>query len=93
MLPDILIFAIGATLAASAFLLPAGLRSAGHHAGHALIVALYMVAFTGLHALVGTHAAFAAVLLGLIITVLGKVLAINFRMVQVANHPKHRRCY
>lgn len=93
MLPDILIFGIGAILSASTFLLPSRVRFAGHHTGHIIVAALYLVAFAGLHLFVDADAAFAAVLLGLVFAVLGKVLALNFRMVHAANYPKHRRCY
>lgn len=93
MLPDTLIFGIGAALSASCFLAPLLFRPANPHKGWIITGALYIVAFACLQVIVDMHTAFAAVLLGLVFTVLGKVLAINFRMVQSTNYPKHRRCY
>jgi uncharacterized membrane protein len=93
MLPNALVFGIGAALAASWFLVPLLLSPNKHHTNRVLVSALYIAVFSCLMMLYGMESAAAVTLLGIVFAVLGKVLAINFKMVRSTNYPKHRRCY
>ena len=93
MLPNALVLGIGAALAASWFLIPLLLPPNKHHTNRVLVSALNIAVFSCLLMLYGMESAAAVTLLGIVFAVLGKVLAINFKMVRSANYPKHRRCY
>lgn len=94
MLPNALVFGIGAALAASWFLVPLLLPPNKHHTNCVLVSSLlYIAVFSCLLILYGMDSAAAVTLLGIVFAVLGKVLAINFKMVQSTHYPKHRRCY
>lgn len=93
MLPNALVFGIGVALAASCFLVPLLFPPNKLHANCALVTALYIVAFVCLLIVYGMGVAFAVTLLGIVFAVIGKVLAMNFKMVQSTNYLKHRRCY
>ena len=93
MLPNALVFGIGAVLAASWFLVPLLLPPNKHHTNCVLVSSLYIAVFSCLLILYGMDSAAAVTLLGIVFAVLGKVLAINFKMVQSTHYPKHRRCY
>ena len=93
MLPNTLIFCIGAAIAASWFLAPLLLVPSSHHLAWALVLALYITVFSCLLIFYGIESASAVILLSIFLTVLGKLLAINFKMVQSASLPKNRRCY
>jgi len=93
MLPNALVFGIGAALAASWFLVPLLMPPNKHYANCVLVLSLYIAVFSCLLMLYGMDSAAAVTLLGIVFAVLGKVLAINFKMVRSTNYPKHRRCY
>ena len=93
MLPNALVFGISAALAASWFLVPLLLPPNKHYTNCVLVSSLYIAVFSCLLLLYGMDSAAAVTLLGIVFAVLGKVLAINFKMVQSTHYPKHRRCY
>ncbi len=93
MLPNTIIFCIGAALAASWFLAPVLFVPNSHYTSGAVVLALYLIAFVCLFILYGVESASAVLLLSIFLTVLGKLLAINFKMAQSAKYPKNRRCY
>ena len=93
MLPNVLVFGIGVALAASWFLVPLLFPPNKHHKNCVLVTALYIAVFFCLLMLYGMDSAAAVTLLGIVFAVLGKVLAMNYKMVQSTNYPKHRRCY
>jgi len=93
MLQNLLFFGIGGILAASCFMAPLLLASYPRPMRSALIVVLYGVVLGGIFLFSDAKSAFAAMELALFFTVLAKLLAIHFNIVQTAAYPKHRRCY
>lgn len=93
MLPNAAIFCISAALAASWFLAPLLQLQNTHFTSWQVAIALYIAVFACLLVLYGLDSASAVMLMSILIAVLGKSLAINFKMVRSANYPKHRRCH
>ena len=54
---------------------------------------LYIVAMAVTFLVVDARASLALLELGVAFTLIGKLLAINFSMLQSPNYPKNRRCY
>jgi len=90
---NLLFFAIGANLAASWFLVPQLLGSQNHYMRVAATTSFYLSVCGGIFVFANTKSALAALELGLLFTVLIKLILLNLKMVHTANYPKHRRCY
>jgi hypothetical protein len=93
MLQNSAILCIGVVLAASWFLVHLPFLPNTQLATWLVIFALNFAVFVCLLVLYGFDSASTVTLVSMLFAVVGKLLAINFKMVQSANYPKHRRCY
>lgn len=93
MLHNPLIFSIGGVLAATYFLAPMLFASRTRPACYMLVALLYVFVLAITFLLADAKTAVAVAELGILFTAIGKLLAINFSMLQSPNYPKNRRCY
>ena len=88
-----LMFFNGGVLAASYFIAPMLFASRTRPACFMFVALLYIVAMAVTFLVVDARASLALLELGVAFTLIGKLLAINFSMLQSPNYPKNRRCY
>jgi hypothetical protein len=93
MLPNNVIFVVSALLAASCFIVPLIYRHSNRLVRAILVLTLFLVVFALIQLLCNTNTAIAIVVLGIVLAVVSEVLAIDFRFLSSAHHPKDRRCY
>ncbi|MFZ2971612.1 MAG: hypothetical protein WA049_03145 [Ferribacterium limneticum] len=93
MLNNTLIFTISLLLALATLGSPLPMTRKGKGIRIVALVALYLGAVLGTLWIFDGKSALAILELGLLLTGIAKLIAMNFRIVHSARYPKHRRCY
>lgn len=93
MLTNSLIMCIATALCASCFVVPRLFKANRRQDRVLMVVAIYLVVFSGALMLYGLHAAISIIVVGLALAGIGEALVINYRMVHSPHDQKHRRCY